>query len=161
MTLYEINQAIEDLVAIAVDEETGEINEEAYSQLDALQLARDEKIEQIALAIKNTKAEAEAVKAEKMALDWRQKNLVKKAERTSAYLQAMLGGDKFSTSKVAISYRDSVSVNIDPLVDFSKVPEEFIKYTPEISKKEITPYLKAGNMVEGITLEKKHNMIIK
>ena len=68
MKLYEIDQAIMD----CIDMETGEIvNEEL---LNDLQMERDAKIENVALWIKELKAEAEALKAEKLAFAERQKH---------------------------------------------------------------------------------------
>lgn len=60
MNLYEIDARIMEAFEAAVDEETGEIvNEEAYAALDALQEARDEKIENVLLWIKDLKSDAE------------------------------------------------------------------------------------------------------
>lgn len=56
MTLYEINNAILE----CVDMETGEIIDS--DKLSELQIALDEKIENVALWIKDLKAEAEAIK---------------------------------------------------------------------------------------------------
>ena len=74
MKLYEIDQALVDLV----DNETGEIID--IEVFDSLQMERDEKIESIALYIKDLKAEAEALKAEKLAFAERQKVAENKAE---------------------------------------------------------------------------------
>ena len=45
MTLYEINQAIQDLYDSMVDPETGEVSEDFNSMFDMLDMARGEKIE--------------------------------------------------------------------------------------------------------------------
>ena len=58
MNLYEI----ENEILKCVDEETGEIFD--VEKFEALELARDVKIENICLWIKNLKAEAEALKLE-------------------------------------------------------------------------------------------------
>ena len=62
MTIYEIDQAIMN----CVDAETGEIID--TERLDKLQMERDAKLENVACWIKDLKAEAEALKAEKQAL---------------------------------------------------------------------------------------------
>ena len=59
MTLYEIDKAILDF-EFEVDEESGEILN--ASELDELQMARDDKIEGISLWIKNLEAEKEAIR---------------------------------------------------------------------------------------------------
>ncbi len=75
MTLYEIDKAITDLA----DPETGEITD--FEALDNLQMARDQKIENIACYYKNLVSDAEAIKAEKEALAERQKVAENKAAR--------------------------------------------------------------------------------
>lgn len=62
MNLYEIDSAILD----CVDAETGEIFD--MDKFEELSLTRDAKVENICLWIKNLKAEAEALKAEKRCL---------------------------------------------------------------------------------------------
>ena len=59
--LYELTAQLENF-ELEVDEETGEITN--LDELDALQLERDEKIENIALWVKNLTADAAAIKAE-------------------------------------------------------------------------------------------------
>ena len=61
MKLYEIDEQI----LGCIDAETGEIID--ADMLNALQIERDAKIENVALWIKDLKAEAEAYKAEKQA----------------------------------------------------------------------------------------------
>ena len=103
MTLYEINEQIRNAIEYGCDPETGEIID--VDALEELEMARDEKIENICLYIKDLKAEAAAIKAEKDALDARMKASSRKAESLTNYLQQELAGERFKTSKVAISYR--------------------------------------------------------
>lgn len=58
MNLYEIDAAI----MACIDEETGEITDPA--KLDELDMTRDQKIENIALYIKDLRAEASAIKVD-------------------------------------------------------------------------------------------------
>ena len=85
MTLYEINQAIMEAFYRCVDPETGEILDDT-KELDDLTIAKDEKVENIALFIKNLTAEAEAIKKEKQALEKRQKTAENRAEWLKKYL---------------------------------------------------------------------------
>lgn len=62
MTLYEIEAQILEC-ASEVDEETGEILD--IEKLEALEIEKEKKQENIALWIKNLRAEKEAVKSEK------------------------------------------------------------------------------------------------
>ena len=101
MTLYEIDNEIMN----CIDEETGEIID--LDRLNALEMERDKKIGNVACWIKDLKAEAEAIKAEKQALDKRQKAAENKAESLKTWLQTVLEGEKFKDSRCSISYRKS------------------------------------------------------
>jgi len=152
MTLYEIEEAITN----CVDLETGEIIDE--QALAGLQMARDEKVENIALWIKDLKAEAEALKAEKLALAHRQQVAENKAESLKNYLTAFLNGDKFKTAKVAISYRSSKSVNI---YDEELIPKDFITYEPKYNKADIKKAIDDGLDISGAEIIEKTSIQIK
>ena len=157
MTLFDINKAILEF-DYEIDEETGEIlNAE---ELDALELAREEKIEGVGLWIKNLQAEAEAVKKEKDAMADRQRRLEKKAESLKNYLAWALQGEKFSTPRIAMSWRKSESVLIpdEALLDDRFVNIQMIK---KPDKKLIKDTLKAGLEVPGAELVTKQNLQIK
>lgn len=157
MTLFEINKAILDF-QFEVDEETGELlNAQA---LDDLQMARDEKIENVGLWIKNLNAEAAAVKAEKDAMAHRQKMLERKAESLKGYLAYALKGEKFSTPKIAMSFRKSESVDILP---GAEIPEQYLKVKTitEPDKIGLKKALKEGAQFDGVTLNVKQNLQIK
>ncbi len=157
MTLFEINKAILEF-DYEIDEETGEIlNAEA---LDALQLAREEKIEGVGLWIKNLQAEAEAVKKEKDAMADRQRRLEKKAESLKDYLAYALKGEKFSTPRIAMTFRKSESVLIP---DEALLDDRFVNITmiKKPDKKLIKDTLKAGREVPGAELVTKQNLQIK
>lgn len=157
MTLFDINKAILEF-DYEIDEETGEIlNAEA---LDALQLAREEKIEGVGLWIKNLQAEAEAVKKEKDVMAERQRRLEKKAESLKDYLAYALQGEKFSTPRIAMSWRKSESVLIP---DEALLDDRFVNITmiKKPDKKLIKDTLKAGREVPGAELVTKQNLQIK
>lgn len=157
MTLFDINKAILEF-DYEIDEETGEImNAEA---LDALQLAREDKIEGVGLWIKNLQAEAEAVKKEKDAMAERQRRLEKKAESLKDYLAYALQGEKFSTPRIAMSWRKSESVLIP---DEALLDDRFVNITmiKKPDKKLIKDTLKAGREVPGAELVTKQNLQIK
>lgn len=80
-TLYEIDAAIMD----CVDTETGEIIDE--EQLNALLMERSAKLEGVALWIKNLDSDAAAIRAEREALEKRQKAAEKKQRPSADGLQ--------------------------------------------------------------------------
>ena len=99
MTLYEIDAALTALV----DPDTGEIAD--IAAMEQLQMDRQTKIENIALWRKNLASEARAIREEEKALAERRKSAEAKIDRLDAYLDYALAGEKFSTPRVAISYR--------------------------------------------------------
>ena len=58
MTLYDIDESI----AALIDPDTGEITD--YDALDALTMAREDKIKQIIFALRNAEAEAVVIRCE-------------------------------------------------------------------------------------------------
>lgn len=159
--LYEISQEIMD----AVDFETGEILDP--EALDALIMERDKKIENIALWIKNLTSDAAAYKAEKDAFAERQKQAENKAESLRKYLAGFLDGQKFSTEKVAISFRKSESVEITSEEGFIELAQkngrdDLLTYkAPTPNKTKIKAALKEGLVIPGVAIVEKQNMSIK
>ena len=158
MTIYEIDQAIME----CVDLETGEIID--TEQLDKLQMERDTKLENVACWIKELKAEAEAIKAEKQILANRQKVAENKAESLKKYLAYALDGKKFSTAKCAVSFKKTEAVEVTPdgLNALMHEHDELLKYRdPEPNKTAIKQALKDGLSVKGVQLVQNISTIIK
>lgn len=153
-SLYEIDQQI----MSCVDMDTGEIVD--MDKLPELQIEREKKLENIALWIKNLKAEEVALKAEKDAFSEREKQTKAKREKLSEWLTGALNGEKMSTNKVAISFRKSESVKIN---DIDAVPMDYIveTITESPDKTAIKAALKNGLDVPGCELELKNNIQIK
>lgn len=158
MTIYEINEQILN----CIDLETGEIID--IDKLNELQLEKDAKIENVACWIKELKAEAEAIKAEKQTLAERQKVAENKAESLKKWLAYALDGQKFKTSKCSISYRKSESVEVteEGLNNLIKEHDELLTYkAPEPNKTAIKQALKDGLSVQGVQLVQNTSTIIK
>ena len=155
MTIYEIEQAILE----TVDQETGEVID--IDRLNALEMERDKKISNVACWIKDLKAEAEAIKAEKQALDKRQKAAENKAESLKEWLQNILQGEKFKDSRCAISYRRSERVDFADNFNFDTLPDSMKKVTIEPKKTEIKEFLKAGGEIDGVRVEESTSMQIR
>lgn len=153
MHLYGIEAAMLE----CVDMETGEIIDE--EKLNQLSMARDEKIENIGKWIKNLTAAAAALKAEEQSFAERRKVTEKKVASLKSYLSDVLGGQKFETTEVKISFRKSESLEIE---EGAKVPEEFLKYKePEVNKTELKKAVKGGLELEGVQIVQKQNLQIK
>lgn len=154
MTLYEINEQV---LSCCIDTETGEIiNEEMLKELS---MEFNEKVENIALWIKDLLAEAKAIKEEKDNLAMRQKACENKAESLKKYLAGALGGEKFKTSRVNISYRKSESVEV---TDMSLLDDDYFKYAdPTVDKAKVKKALKDGINLKGVKLVENQNIQIK
>ena len=158
MTIYEINEQILN----CIDSETGEIID--IDKLNELELERDAKIENVACWIKELKAEAEAIKSEKLALAERQKVAENKAESLKKWLAYALQGEKFKTAKCSVSFRktESVEVTDEGLSNLMKEHDELLTYkAPEPNKKAIKDAIKDGLSVEGVQLVQNTSTIIK
>ena len=152
MNLYQINEEI----LGCVDVETGEIFD--IEKFESLNLERDIKIENIALWIKNLRADIEAFKAEKDVFYKRQKSAENKMESLKKYLSSVLDGSKFETSKVKISFRKSVELQI---ADGVKVPDEFLKIVESVDKIGLKKAVKDGLTIKGVEIVEKQNIHIR
>ena len=153
MKLYEIDQAILN----CIDLETGEIID--TEQLDKLTMEREAKLENVACWIKELKAEAEALKAEKMAFAKRQQVAENKMESLKKYLVYALDGQAFKTVRASVTFRKSQAVEI---ADIYKLDENYLKYKePEADKTAIKEAIKQGKTVAGATLVENTSVIIK
>lgn len=166
MTLYEIDRAIAEALVECVDMETGEVIIDLEA-IEALQMEREAKLENLALYIKNLVSEATAIREEEKALAERRKAKEAKAERIKNYLAQSLGGLTFETSRVKCSFRKSTAVNVTDSANLlwfleNKGHESCIKRKePEIVKAELAKLLKSGEQIPGATLEERNNMTIK
>lgn len=164
MKLYEIANYIETAIdgGYVIDEETGEVLFDAEN-LEELELAFNEKIENCALYTKNIQAEAEAIKAEEKRLKQRRESLERKAERMKAYIDynmARMEVAKIDTPKVAVSFRNSQRVVIE---DSSVLPDYYCKIETVMNpdKMKIKNAIKSGNHVPGAKIVESRNLIVK
>ena len=153
MKLYEIDAAIMD----CIDLETGEVVD--AEKLTPLQMEREQKVENVALWVKDLDAEAKAIRAEEQSFAERRRALESKAESLRSWLASALNGEKFGTTKVAITFRRTKSVQVD---DVFKLDDEFVKYAePKPDKAAIKKALEAGQTIEGAELVENLSMSIK
>ena len=158
MTLYEIDYSILE----CIDMETGEVID--TEKLNALNMERDAKVENVACWIKELKAEAEAIKAEKQKLADRQKAAENKAESLKRWLAYALDGKKFNTAKCSVSFRNTESVEVTDqgLENLMKEHDDLLTYkTPEPNKTAIKQAIKDGLNVAGVQLVQNVSTIIK
>lgn len=159
MNLYEIDGQIAALIT-----EDGEIAD--IEQFEALSLARDQKIENIGLWVKNLEADANAIEAEEKALKERRKASENKANRLRGYLSTFLSGEKFTSPRLNITYRKSVAVELavdEPeFIEWAAVTHpELLKTTVELNKTAIKDAIKGGEQIDFVRLAERQNMQIK
>lgn len=156
MKLWEI-----DMEVLSCISEDGEVID--FEKLEALECERSAKIENILLWIKNLKAEAEAVKNEKMNLAKRQQTLENKADSLEKFIANYLGGNKFETPKAVATFRKSTSVdvNLEELMQMENY-EDYVTFAePKPNKSAIKDAIKNGTDVKGCSLVENLNLIIK
>lgn len=161
MKIYEIDREIEALLN-EVDE-NGEILFDT-DKLESLQMERDRKVENLALAVKNKTAKAAAIKAERDALYERQKAAEREAERARKYLEFVLHGDTFETARVAVSYRNSSRLEVDDgFIAWAKRRAKSLLTIkePEPNKTAIKEMLKNNEKVPHVQMVTVQNMQIK
>lgn len=163
MTIYEIDQQIQTLIDTSVDSETGELLFDPET-LEALQMERDKKVENLALAYKNMQAEVKAIKDEETNLAQRRKALEAKADRAKEYLEYVLAGEKFKTARVVVGYRKSTKLELaDGFTEWAaKNAPDFLRYKdPEPDKAAITAAIKNGAKVQGAALVENTTITVK
>lgn len=111
------------------------------------------------LLYKNCVSDAAAIDEEIKSLKARKQALDKRAERLKTDASQALGGEKFTTAKVAVTWRKSTAVEVDG----DTVPDEYMTVKTERSpdKKAIIAALKAGTPIDGCRLVERMNMQIK
>lgn len=163
MKLYEIDKALVDVIetGYSVDEDTGEILFEP-TDLEQLQVDREQKLEGCALYLKGLKADIEAMQAEKTKLEARIRSKQRKADRMANYIITSLmfmGQNKFETARVELRTRKSTFVDI---WDAKKIPLDFIvrKMTEAPDKKAIAAAIKAGEEVPGADMAERVSLTL-
>lgn len=153
MKLYEINEAIEDLI----NKETGEITDE--SAMAELELARDEKIHNIAAYIINLRAEAAAAKERAEVFTARRKAAENKAESLKHYLENQLAGQKWSDDDFKITWRKSEKTEV---YDESVLPMDYkIPQPYKLDIEGIKKTIKMGKTIPGARIIENQNMQLK
>lgn len=180
-SLYQINEKVDSIMAkiqSSFDESTGEIiDEELYTesqkQLDNLEIAQNDKIENIACYIKNLTAEVSILDNEAKVFLQRKKVKENQLKRIKEYLANFLklkGIKKIETPKAVVSFRKSEQLEItdeEEAMEWCRL-RGFLKEKPEIDKTEVKKYIK--NLIEigdedlcpsDIKIVEKQNLQIK
>ena len=162
--LYNIDSEVINIISRGLDPETGEIMLDD-AELDALTLQHEEKIENLALTVKQWRVDAANMRAEAARLTERARALERSSDRLESYLADELGGMKFETARVSVSFRTSKAVDIDEAVFLPWALEYgggFLRQkAPEPDKAAIRAELTAGRSVPGAQLEVRQSITVK
>jgi hypothetical protein len=154
MKLYEIDSEIESLI-----DENGEVAD--YERLVELNLAKEQKQENIALYIKNLTVEADAIKEEIATLRQREQTKRNQAERLKNYLSSFLENTPFETPKVSVSFRKSTVCDVIDETLFLQQYPEYAKVKTSVSIADVKKSLQQGDVLEGAALIEKSNISVK
>jgi len=162
MRLYEINAAI----AALIDPETGDVMD--YEAFACLQMARTEKIENMAFVVKNAEATSKAFKDEIKKLEERKKVADNTAKRVREYISRELDGEAFSTARCEVRFKKTpASLEINDARVLATWLEEIrltdlVTYeAPRVDKNEVKKLVNAKIAVPGCALVSGVSMTVR
>lgn len=160
MNLYEINQQQEELNAL-LEENCGELTPELEAALEMNMDNFQLKAESYVKAMKNYKAEADAISEEIKRLQDKKKVCETAVSRMKTALCESMGTfglPKIQAGLFKVSRTSNTSVKI---LNEDEIPEEYKKVKYEVSKTAIKNAINEGKTVAGAELEETHSITIR
>lgn len=160
MNLYEITQQQQELNNL-LEESYGELTPELEQALELNLDNFSAKAEGYVKAIKNYKAESDAIAEEIKRLQEKKKvcenavNRMKTALSTSMYI---FGMNKVQAGLFKISLTTSKAVNI---IDENAIPEYYKRVKYEVSKTDIKKAIESGETIEGAEIVENKSVTIR
>ena len=155
--LYELEGIYAQLQAMELDDETFK---DTLESID-FQADLERNIEYFVKMWKNALSDAERFKQAKQEFYDKEKNAKAKAEKYKEAIEralTMSGKKKVEAGLFTVSHRKSKQVDI---LDELKIPLEFMKLEYKPIKTELAKHLKAGEVIEGVTLIEKESLQVK
>lgn len=147
MPLRELVALIEQKLAAALDLETGEINEAAFAEIEALQgVDFQQKTDAYAAVIRREAATGKALKAELKAIREDDEKRVAVHEHTAERCKTALfdAMKRLGIEKSGVEFHASIGTSESADVpNVEAVPAQFVRVTKEPMKKEILAHLNA------------------
>ena len=170
MTLYDIDAQIAALEARCddaetIDEETGEIiHIDISAELDALRMAREEKLENAACWVKNLNAYIKGMQEEEKKMKDKRQAAERRVESIKAWMLAAMTREDGTTDRLKTA-RASISVRRNPpstICDDELIPWKYktVKQTVTPDKAAIKAAILAGEEVRGAHLEYGRSVMI-
>jgi len=162
-SLYKIDESYNNVLAEALqiaEENNGVVPDDLAAKLDALEMARDIKIENCVKFYKNETALAAMIEQELDALERRIKSHKSKSEWMKNYLsKSITPGQKFEYSCGKISWRESTATEI---INESLLPEKCFKVEKKAILGEVKKCIEEKTIDESIAkIVKRNNIQIK
>lgn len=170
--LYELTDALRE-IGIRLEEAEGELTPELEAEFDGLQLAVDDKIEKVALYIREQLASADAVKSEEDRLQKLRHTRVNAASNLRAYLLRCMQGVGKERVKGSLV---EVSLHLNPpgvdgelsesqLADLATREPQLVKRVPEalvLDRRAVLALVRAGNPApDGLTITRETSVRIR
>lgn len=154
MNLYEINAQI----MACIDTETGEVLD--FDRLEALNMAKAEKIDNVACWVKDLEADVKAFEEQEKVFAERKAAAKKTIDSLKVWLMEALEGQKWSSTRAEVRFRRSKAVDV---LDEAAVPAEYmtVKTTSAPNKTAIAAALKSGEEVAGCQLIERMSATVK
>lgn len=158
-TLWKIDERLNNLIEVEnnmyVDPDTGEIVD-----IESLKMDKKEKITNIIKAIKNLKAEYDALKKAEKDLKGRAEAKAEKIDWLKSYLTAhMENGEKFECVAGSIRWYSGESVVID--CNPEELPEEYISTKITVDKTRLKAAIKSGEEIKGAHIEESTSISVR
>lgn len=169
MKLYEINQSIADILNNLEEVEDKTLYEVMTGALESLEIAKNDKLDNIASYIKSLNAEVAAFKEEEKNLAERRKAKENKVKQLEEFLYNSLkvdGTNKLESTRNIISIRKTpaaVKIDNEQVFIFANEFSDLVtsKTTLSIDKMAIKKALKDGEIIEGASLVTGEKISIK
>lgn len=160
MKLYEYHEAFHNIIALFDDESID--SSVIQNALVGLHMDFETKCENIAKWNKALSLEAESIKLEEQRLAKRRKALENRVENNKSYMEGMMkltGKTKFNTP--LFSFNISKNAPTLKISEEAEIPQEFIKVTTAIDKRELLTAIKNGLSIEGVEITQSESLKIR
>ena len=161
MSLHKIKENIGNILTRIDDEEDDTRVQLLQAELDALEMAWDEKVDNIVRFIRSLEAEAKALREEANYFLMRARSTENKARRLRDYLRDELAGMRKKKIEVGHWRLYLQSHKRVEVVDLENVPDELKRVRYEPLKKEIMKRIKAGDEIPGVEVKETVALVIR
>lgn len=158
MKLYELNESFQQIQTLIEEDQDG-----LQDTLESIELAIEEKLENIGKVIKNLEAEANAFKEEEKRLADRRRSLENNIKHLKQYAEnsmVVTGDKKIKAGLFTFAIQKnppSVSVFNDVIVP----KKYYVPVDPKLDKTKIKEDLKNGENIPGVELKQSESLRIK